>query len=306
MRAAPRLRVVETPVTVSTCEEAMLLLRKEGVFAALCVDAFEYDAVEEEDFNDLRDLAAAVGQQTSLHCLCFRRAVGLAVVDVIDALGDAALALPLETLVISECGLEPECVPALARVLTSTSLRELEITNDNPNDGEAVHLFDGPSAQLFSAALCSNSTLRVLCLARVTVWEDNYAAVAVLAAVAAHRTLLVLRLSHNSVPDDAQGFAGSLLAAVLAADTLQELGLDNNNLRDEALRIIARSLPRATHLRTLDLSDGNDFSDDCVRDVLLPAARAAASLRELLLEDSCDAGAADDVERVLEARRDAS
>ena len=304
VRSAPHLRVLDAAVRVKRCSEALPVLRKEGLFAPLDVCKLEFwldDDAPRDDATVGRSLLSALGGHAPLRGLRFWHAFGLDTADGLDAVVDLALAHRFATLELGFCDLVPACVPALARLLGSTSLRTL-ILNHGRVQNDALAFLDGPSALLFAAALRANCTLHELTVSCACVWEDEDVATALIGAVMAHPSLRVLDLSDNTVPHDALNFATSLLAALAAADGLQTLKLRHSDLTDETLRQLAGALPRAMRLQMLELA-GNHFSDDCVRDALLPAVRANTSLRELNLEGSCSLDAAAEVERVLEARR---
>jgi hypothetical protein len=88
-----------------------------------------------------------------------------------------------------------------------------------------------------------------------------------------------------SVPAEHQAAAGAALGALVAANApaLHELDVSWSELADAGLGPLVDALPRNTHLRTLNLSDGDGqgMSEAFVRDRLLPAVRANSSLREL-------------------------
>ncbi len=71
-------------------------------------------------------------------------------------------------------------------------------------------------------------------------------------------------------------------------------------LCDEGLRPLFEALPGNAHLRELDCSD-NNVSTACVRDVLLPAVRANASLRALRLAAGAQSATAEEPAREAEA-----
>jgi hypothetical protein len=182
----------------------------------------------------------------------------------------------------------------LARLLGGGALKELVIRGDG-----FQLLLDAPSAQVLSAALRSNSTLTAVTLSNVGLWRDVAAAAAVLGALTAHPSLRTLVLDVNADAVDAahQAAVGAALGALVAADApaLHVLRVSYCGMSDAALGPLVDVLLRNTHLRELRMS-GNRLSEAFASARLLPAVRANAALRELVLR-----GGATTPERMLEA-----
>jgi hypothetical protein len=77
---------------------------------------------------------------------------------------------------------------------------------------------------------------------------------------------------------------GAALAALLLANApaLQTLDIHYGGMRDQGMGPVVEALRHNTHLTKLECS-GNDMSEAFSRDVLLPAVRANAALRELVV-----------------------
>ena len=304
LRAAPRLRVLELgALRVDDCDAALPALRNEGVFAPLRARGLRYGPHAGDAFDEgpdaFRQLAAAAATHAPLRSLHFAHAPRLSEPAALEAVADAALAFGVEKVCFISCALQPACVPALARLLRSTSLQVLHLVSEN----QGIVLLDEPRALLLGSALRGNCTLRALRLVDVGLWTDLAAATALLAALVAHPSVRVLNLRGNRIHTDLQGVAGALLAALVAADGLHSLEVCGCTLGDAALRQLAAALPRATRLQELGL-EANAFSEACAREALLPAVRANTSLRSLEV-GLLAMGVSDEIERILRARQDA-
>jgi hypothetical protein len=108
------------------------------------------------------------------------------------------------------------------------------------------------------------------------------AATALLGALTAHPSLQTLSLGYDAVND---ALAAAALGALVGANApmLRTLLVYQCFLGDAGLGPLADALPANTHLRCLAVS-GNDVSEAFVRDRLLPAVRANASLTHLELD----------------------
>jgi hypothetical protein len=275
LRAAPQLRELVTDVECYTVEDAVRVLRKEGMFQRLHV--IELHAhVEEADGAEMHELAAALATHTSpLACLHLRRAP-LTAPDVLDAVVDAALANQLTTCYFEACHLFSVSVPSLVRLLGSGALKRLLI------DGNGAQLLDAPAAALLGGALRTNGVLAWLKLENVRLWDDSAAATMLLSSLVAHPSLRELMISGDAVPPAYAACAGTALFALVAANApaLEHLSVGSWQLGDAGLRPLMDALPRNMHLMELYLS-GNDITDAFARDVLLPAVRANTSLNWL-------------------------
>jgi hypothetical protein len=125
------------------------------------------------------------------------------------------------------------------------------------------------------------STLEALILTHDALWLDPAAAVTLIGAVTAHRSLQTVSLYSNPI-GDAQDAAGAAFGALVAANApaLRFLDFDGCGLQEAALGPLVDALPRNTHLRTLQLSEVT-ASAAFLRDRLLPAVRANTSLTRL-------------------------
>jgi hypothetical protein len=188
LSAAPQLHVCEADVYITAAAaEVRAALRNEGVFGPLRVRTATVDLAEEAATAAHVSLMADVAAHASLTELQLRF-VPLDVPEVLRAFVDAALSLPLlRTVKLHGCHLSPASAPALARLLSSGTLTELDISNDG------CAILDAPSAALLSDALRANATLTSLTLhgAAVTlhdasVWSNHAAAVALLRVDGAH------------------------------------------------------------------------------------------------------------------------
>jgi hypothetical protein len=150
-------------------------------------------------------------------------------------------------------------------------------------------LLEAPSAALLCDALRANTTLTTLQLDGLGVWDEAAFGSALLRALTAHPTLCKLSCDewHVSVEDAAD--VGAAFCALVAANApaLQCLSLRLANLQVIGLGPLLDALPSNTHLTELDIS-GNDMSEECARDRLLPAVRANVGLRSLRMNDVCD------------------
>jgi hypothetical protein len=168
-RAAPQLRVFDAGV-IGDCRDVCRVLRGEPPFSALRVGnaVVQYEEEAPEARQDMHALLAAVASHatfTKLHLRWFP----LQLPAELDAVVDVALPCRLQHLVCDGCYLDAESAPTLARLLSSTTLTTLEVSNESEN--HYAPLLDAPSAALLSAALRANSTLTSLTLEGVCLWH---------------------------------------------------------------------------------------------------------------------------------------
>jgi hypothetical protein len=167
---------------------------------------------------------------------------------------------------------------------------------------------DVAGAALLSHALRASTTLCELQLSYIDAWSIPAAGTALLGALTGHASLQRLDFSGNLLATDAPSMAAAAaaLGAPVAADTLVFLDLTFSSLGDAALRPLFDALPGVTRLRTLRCFDGgfvqDDLSDAFIRDRVLPALRANASLRELALGDSKRASMLLEAEQLVNSR----
>jgi hypothetical protein len=258
--------------------DARRLLRNEPPFQALRVRSLRVDFGPQPDEASLLALAADVAAHASLAHLELLRAPCDSPA-ALEAVVDAARACRLVQLSLILCRLTPVCAPALTRLASGDALTALLIQD------WGTQLLDAAGAAALGAALRANATLTSLSLHDVGFWHDAHAAVTLLGALTAHRSLRTLNLSANNVAD--QAAAGAALGALIAADApaLEQLLISDSRLGDAALRPLLEALPANTHLRVLEIRLNDPMSEAFAADVLLPAVRANTSLRTLCASD---------------------
>jgi hypothetical protein len=276
LQAAPQLVAWHADVLDWQCSvvDARRMLQNEPPFQPLRLRTLIVDFQEGAD-NEATVLALAADLAAHASLKHVRLAYApLHMPAALDAVVDAALARGFVSLTFWGCRFSPASVPALARLLGGGTLTGVNISQ------EGQQLLDGPSAALLAAALRDNSTLTHLRISGDT-WRDTAAAAVLLGALTGHRSLRTLDLSDNYVLVEAPA-AGAAIGALVAANApaLTELDVSWSSLGDAGLRPLFDALPRNTHLHELDISY-NGMSEAFVRDVLLPAVRANASLRTL-------------------------
>jgi hypothetical protein len=275
LRTAPRLTVCDADVVCHEFAHARCVLRNEPPFALLHVHSFAFYPTESvRDEAALVALAADLTSHAHLRRMELRHAP-LNIAAALDAVVDAALTRQLTSVTFTFCELSPESAPALARLIGGGALAELEIEG-----GRA--LLDAPAALALGNALRASSTLTVLTLRQARLWLNPAAATTLLGALTGHPSLRSLDIYCNQVSPAGQEEAGAALGALVAANApaLQELNLHECDLGDAGLRPLFDALPANAHLRKLDCTH-NELSDAFVRNALLPAVRANASLRKL-------------------------
>ena len=283
LAAAPALRVLEVNV-FGTSSTVRHVLRNDPPFQAVRVRRLTFFWDEVDDVDDVFPaVAAEIRAHASLkHLTLYCGEVWLGPREVDLALEAARALRGLETLKLGSCWLTPAAAPALARLLSSTTLKELSVFNEGLR---GPRLLDAAAAALLADALRTNRTLRLLGLNNVELWDDVEAAIVVVGALLGHASLRVLDFGLNEVETDAARFAACVaLGALLAVTPLETLDLSGCNLGAAGLCVLAAALPLNTHLRVLNLSH-NNLSADFVELQLLPALRANASLREISLSD---------------------
>ncbi len=148
-------------------------------------------------------------------------------------------------------------------------------------------LLDVPAALLLCNALRASATLTSFHVSGSDLWHDPVAAALLLGALVAHPSLRELDVSCNSADTTAlQAIAGAVLATLVAANALalHTLDISQCSLGDAGMGLLVDMLPQNNHLRTL-LCGGNDMTEGFMRNRLLPAVQANASLRKLVLID---------------------
>jgi hypothetical protein len=284
LRSAPRLQSFDADVVTCSVQEAHALLSGPD-FAALRVRelcaAFD-DAVPPtvvEQTTSLQALAAGIAAHTALVVVTLH-ATPHSTPAALDAVMDAALSRGLAMLNFEHCHLTPASAPALARLLGSCALTTLRICNAGRRT-----LLDLPAAALVCGALRANRTLNQIWLQTVGLWNDPAVGLALLAALTAHPSIVLVVLQDERVrPEDAAA-AGAAFAALLAANSpaLRELDLDGCVLGEDTLRLLLGALRGNTHLTLLHFDIAGVAADRVrafARSTLRPAVlQAHAALR---------------------------
>jgi hypothetical protein len=160
----------------------------------------------------------------------------------LDAIVAAALTNRLSLLTLMDCRLCPASAPALARLLGGGALPSLFIVNGN------VPILDAAAAAVLGDALrATNCALGELVLSNTAFWRDPAAAVTLLGAVTAHRSLQHVSFKDNPI-GEAQDAAGAALGALVAADVpaLAYVDLRECGLQEAALGPLVDALPANT------------------------------------------------------------
>jgi hypothetical protein len=276
LQAAPHLAACHADVyRVGSLDCARRMLRNEPHFLPLRLRTLFVKFRGGADEETVVTLAADLAAHSSLQRVVLESAP-LNTPAALDAVVDAALACQMMSLSLTHCHLFPASAPALVRLLGSGTLTELSIYQDGQQ------LLDGPSAALLGTALRANGTLTSLSLRHLGFWRGQDAAPVLLGALTGHSSLRTLNLSLNIVEGAQNTAAGTALGALVAANApaLTELDVSSCVLDDAVLGPLFAALPANTHLRELDVAY-NYMTEAFVRDVLLPAVRANASLRKL-------------------------
>ena len=271
-RAAPHLTELRADAK-ATVEQATVMLRNDAPFEALKLLRLEVVLAAEEDRADaaaVYTLAAALPCHQSLKMLRLE-GLDLHTPAVLDAVCAAVADLEVSHVLLRECGLGPDSVPTLVRLLGG-KLQRMIVNN-------YVQLFDEAAGVLFAGAFAT-SRLTQLSLIVVDFWNDAAAARAVLHAVTGHPTLQSFDVSFNEPADAAA--AGLALGVLVAANapSLTCLNVWHSFFGDVGLGPLMEALPHNTHLRALDCYN-TGMSDDFARIRFLPAVRANTSLRDL-------------------------
>jgi hypothetical protein len=138
----------------------------------------------------------------------------------------------------------------------------------------------------------------------IDLWRDAEAAAVLMGTLTAHPRLRLLDLSFNR-PDNGglpAAEAGAALSALLLANApaLHTLAIGGCRLGDDGMGSVVEALRHNTHLTKLNCN--NHMSEAFSRDVLLPAVRANATLRELVAQDYVVDVAAREAEALVAAR----
>jgi hypothetical protein len=305
LRAAPQLRTLEADVDCEDAADAHRVLCNEPPFGPLRVRQLRVWGRPDDTVDVVFALAADMATHASLASISLD---GVPLHDpvVLDAVVDAALARRLSSVRLNDCHLSRASAAALARLLRGDTLTELHIYNSESQ------LLDAPAATLLANALRANTSLTALSLERIELWRDAAVAAELMGALTAHPRLRMLGLSSNDPHDGGlqAAEAGAMLAALLLANApaLQSLDISYCELGDAGVGPVVEALRHNTHLTKLNCRD-NAMSAEFARDVLFPAVRANASLRELLAaeqysteDEEDDPAAAQEAEALVAAR----
>ena len=293
LQAAPLLTVLDCNVYCSSAD-AVRLLRNEPPFAPLRLREITV-SYEDGDDIDVPAIAAAIASHASLSSVNMW-GIPLATVADLDTLISAAVQRRLEQVEFYSCGLTPQSLPSLARLLAEGAVFDLRIHWNLP-------LFVDDAVEPFCTALRA-SKLVSIDLRKTCFWGSLDDAALVIAALAGHPTLKRLNLSRNriAVTDAARLAVGTMLTSLVAgADaTLEHLIVRGCSLGDDGARPLFQAVAASTVLRELSYSDNYigsvpRFSAAFVREHILPAVRSNTSLRTLSLiylydefGDECD------------------
>lgn len=271
LTAAPRLCVLECGARLMGAETRFRIppLLLDPRFSLVRLNALKIVA---DGVPPVLDVAGTVARAALHSCI-----VSLELWDAplnneaLDAVVELAI-MQLRHLQLFNARLSPASLPALTRMLERGSLSKLCIGNSDRA------LLQGPSLPPFCAAL-QTSTVVELELRRVDMWSSFSSGQSVIAACTAHQTLRSLDISGNSTEGQAAA-VGAALASLCSAVSCRELNVSDSRLGDEGARSFFAAFAADTPLRKLVLMN-NLLGAECVCEVILPAARAASSLREL-------------------------
>ena len=295
LAAAPQLRELHADVECEVAE-VVGLLEGHPPFAPLRVRELFIAGQEDGDVAPLLTLPPALLRalvdarlQPSLSLLMLHQ-VDMRAPGVMDALADAVVARRHLFYLSLSAWLSPAAVPALARAVRDGALTGLML-------GRATLRFlDAAGAAALGDALRANGLLTTLALFGLPQLESPVVA-ALLGALAGHRSLRVLTLSHMQLEELA-----AALAALLGADApaLTTLNLSGCELGEEGLGALLDALARNSHLCVLDIRN-SDVPAGFMSARLIPAVCANASLQKLLVDN--DNADADDMLAKAEAQR---
>jgi hypothetical protein len=281
LHAAPTLRSLRAEMLSCLPAEASSLLRNEPPFGPLRVRRMRMEFDADGDDERVPEVLAGVAEHASLIELELLEA-SLDTPGLMDAVVDVALMRRLERLRLEQCNLDLNCATPLARRLREGALTTLDIIEIRYG-ADGPFLLEAPSAALLCDALHANTMLTSLRLDGMGMLGEAAVAAALLGALTAHLSLRTLSCGDWNVGGvGGAATIGAAFGALVAANApaLQSLSLPYANLRDADLGPLLDALPGNTHLTELDIS-GNDVSEECARERLLPAVRANTSLVQL-------------------------
>jgi hypothetical protein len=292
LAAAPQLHVLHACAECMSAEQTHRLLRSEPLFAPLRLLEVSVRGLPADAVLALAADVADCASLTGLRVL----GVPLGAAGALNAVIDAALARRLSSVELHGCGLTLAAAPALARLVAGGALTALNLGGNHL-------LLDEAAAVLLGNTLRANTSLTAFTFAEAGFWQDAAAGAALVGSLTGHPSLRELKLVFLRVPVVAAAAAGAALAALLLANApaLQTLDISHARLDDAGIGPVVEALRHNTHLTKLKLH-GNELSEACVRDVLLPAVRANSTLRLLAAMDFYYSAAALEAAALVAAR----
>ena len=260
---------------------ALRMLRNEDAYRSLRLGALRLNFFSQVVVC-VHALASAVAGHASLRKLQLQ---SLTTHDAaaLDALVDAALTHKICELDLRVCRVPPAFASSLARWLRGGNFVRLSITSiATPEPAEPF--FDSASIAVFASALLSNTRLTKVTLNGNRLWADAAAGAALFASLVSLPSLGFLAFGDDEPPSAATAqVSASAFAGLLAARSLSTLMLCDNQLDDAGLGPLIDALSN-TRLWSLHLT-GNRWSEPFLRERVLPAVRANASLHTLELDN---------------------
>jgi len=207
LAAAPRLRLLECDASLygRHAQGPLPRLLREPQFAPLRLQTLQINILYAQPPPDVPALAAWAAAHTSLKRLDLYY-VPLDSEAALDAVVNLAVS-QLQCVSLGSCSLSPASLPALTRMLASSSLTVLRIFNDD------APLLVGAAVPAFGAALRASRLVR-LELSGICLWETQADGLAVIAACTGHPTLRTIDFEYNYPEDgpDRAVIEGALVA----------------------------------------------------------------------------------------------
>jgi len=263
--AAPRLQALNIRVS-GTCQQLLSWLRNFPPVLRIQELRVHCEGMTAADSHALAAAMAAHEPLKGLTLTALQSAPGL------NALMNVAVDRRFSRLTLTDCVLDAETVPLLARLLQRGSLIKLEVAC-------AGFLHAQEASTLLCAALRTCRTLTQLELQLRPPNATGRIVTELLDAAASLPALSVLDLSGSRLKDDAAD-AGRALGALLAANmpSLRALRVKSCRIGDEGMAALLDGLAANTHLRRLGFRH-NNLSDAFKRDRLEPALAALTARR---------------------------
>lgn len=226
--------------------------------------------------TDAAGIAQALSQHAPLTRLVLERDDSGTVLGAVVS-AEGSLPARLTSVTLRYCGLGPETVPVLTRLLLSagSALRELHICS------ASRPLFVEREAVVALSAALRGSRLFSLTLSFTSLWAAPEEGSLILDSLCGHPTLSALSLRGSQARTrEARHLSAAACARLLrSSPVLQTLDLSLLFLKDYAISSIFAALPQS-RLRTLRCGY-NHVSNGAARDSVLPAVLANQSLQEL-------------------------